>query len=252
MTKKNIKDKRPLIQLDGKSFGKWTVLAEVEDSFPRKWLCKCCCGIEKAVSQNSLTHNKSSSCGCGFFRDKWLGKRYGRLVVIKYYSGASKNGARVDCQCDCGKIKNVLAGNLARGNIQSCGCYRSEAMRLNGQKNGKKRYKGCGDLSGKYYNKIKRRCGQIREFNVSIEYLWKLFLSQDKKCKLSGLTISLDPIYSSGNQTASLDRIEPSIGYIEGNVQWVHKNVNWIKQDFNDTEFLEYIKIIYKHNFPNE
>ncbi len=48
-------------------------------------------------------------------------ERYGRLRPIEYIRG---KGWR--CVCDCGNEKTVLGGNLRRGNVVSCGCFRSE------------------------------------------------------------------------------------------------------------------------------
>lgn len=51
-------------------FGRWTVIGSADPasyitkkSVPR-WLCRCACGIERAVTQMSLRNGKSSSCGC--------------------------------------------------------------------------------------------------------------------------------------------------------------------------------------------
>ena len=83
------------------------------------------------------------------------------------------------------------------------------------------------------------------EYSLTTEYLWKLFLEQNKKCKLSGIDICFPP---SGNvehrslMTASLDRIDSSKGYIEGNVQWVHKHINLMKNVFSNEYFIEMCK----------
>lgn len=59
--------KQPM-DLTGRSFGNWTVLRSGEStvkatwSQPR-WLCRCSCGLEKQVFQNSLVHGKSTGCG---------------------------------------------------------------------------------------------------------------------------------------------------------------------------------------------
>lgn len=50
--------------------------------------------------------------------------------------------------------------------------------------------------------------------------------------------------------TASLDRINSSIGYIEGNVQWVHKDVNKMKMAMVEDKFLYWCKTISQHNNP--
>jgi hypothetical protein len=41
------------------------------------------------------------------------------------------------------------------------------------------------------------------------------------------------------NSSASLDRIDSSIGYIDGNVQWLAGKVNMMKQSYTQEEFIE-------------
>jgi len=50
-----------------------------------------------------------------------VGKRYGRLVVVKY-AGNSK----WLCQCDCGNTKIANTSSLNGGRTQSCGCLHKE------------------------------------------------------------------------------------------------------------------------------
>lgn len=38
------------------------------------------------------------------------------------------------CKCDCGNIKEVLADELKKGLVKSCGCLRDEKRKLNGKK----------------------------------------------------------------------------------------------------------------------
>jgi len=55
-----------------------------------------------------------------------LGKRFGRLVVLRQ-GGKAKNGQlKWICQCDCGNTAHVLGCNLRTGNTISCGCYHKE------------------------------------------------------------------------------------------------------------------------------
>lgn len=52
------------------------------------------------------------------------GDRFGRLVVLTPCFGRNRHKAiQVECLCDCGKVKIVLAQNLLRGHTLSCGCY---------------------------------------------------------------------------------------------------------------------------------
>lgn len=73
-------------------------------------------------------------------------------------------------------------------------------------------------------------------FDVEDEYLADLLIKQDFKCALTGWDINAEKVQ---NNTASLDRIDSSIGYVKGNVQWVHKMVNMCKQSYSQEEFIE-------------
>lgn len=50
------------VDLLGRRFGRWTVIADGEAQY--SWLCRCDCGNEKTVSAAHLTRGASSSCGC--------------------------------------------------------------------------------------------------------------------------------------------------------------------------------------------
>lgn len=55
------------IDITGKRFGRWTVLAEGEHEQGKssKWVCKCDCGtVKTAVLYSALTKGNSMSCGC--------------------------------------------------------------------------------------------------------------------------------------------------------------------------------------------
>lgn len=118
------------------------------------------------------------------------------------------------------------------------------------------KFKGCGDLSGSYLNSIIQRAEKKKlKYNVAPEYLWNLFLEQDRKCALSGVDITLDRHFGTNSrdnttkftQTASLDRIDSAKGYIEGNVQWIHKQVNLMKLDMGQDEFVDFCDLISKN-----
>ena len=56
---------------------------------------------------------------------KYIGKRFGKLVVLSKI-GTHKNGCPiVECICDCGKTTKVIVSNLTSGSslTVSCGCY---------------------------------------------------------------------------------------------------------------------------------
>ena len=99
------------------------------------------------------------------------------------------------------------------------------------------RYSGYEGISGSIWGRIKEAAIRRNlEWAITIEEIWELFITQDKKCALTLLPIQI------GNgrlrETASLDRKDSTKGYIKGNVQWVHRNVNIIKYSCSQEYFI--------------
>lgn len=69
--------------------------------------------------------------------------------------------------------------------------------------------------------------------------MWELFLKQRGKCALTGEDLKLG---YKNNQTASLDRIDNSIGYEKNNIQWVHKDINTkLKKYITEDKLKKYV-----------
>lgn len=186
--------------------------------------------VTKATIWKWLKKYNIQRIGRIYSREDLSGKKFGYLTAIRYCHwkefNTSKSKTMWLCECECGKFRLVDSYDLTHNKIISCGC-----------KNGERLYSGIGDLSGTYYNACKKGALQRNlEFSVSKEFLWNLFLKQNKKCALTDLDIQLQKHYKLDyqNQTASLDRIDSSKGYIEGNVQWVHRDVNFLKGNRNE------------------
>lgn len=71
--------------LEGRTFGRWTVLKRANDRNQRRirFICKCSCGIEKSVASEFLLNGQSSSCGC-------FKKERSRLLLLKHGLSNSK------------------------------------------------------------------------------------------------------------------------------------------------------------------
>lgn len=141
-----------------------------------------------------------------------------------------------EIECNCGTIRYMSHAVLLR-NPTYCG---NNCDLL-------KKYKPVGDLSSKYWNNLTTRSlkkGIIVE--ITMEYSWNLFLTQNKKCKLSGIDLVMNK--KNVINTASLDRIDSKKGYTEGNVQWVHRDINQMKMEFSDEYFIEMCKKIAINN----
>lgn len=159
------------------------------------------------------------------------GQKFGYLTVLKKV-GTSKAGYAIWlCKCDCGLEKEVMSAHLVQKGVQSCGSCA--------------RYKGCKELSGTFWNHIKRGA-KVRnlEFSITVEDAWNLLVKQDFKCALTGMELVLKRTNNRYNGTgtinnASLDRIDSSKGYTKDNIQWLDKDVNRMKWHFSEKRFIE-------------
>lgn len=168
------------------------------------------------------------------------------LVIDDNIIELGKSQFAVTCQCVCGVEKPVRITALQKGLSKGCEC---RGLRINLKKG------TCvGDLSRTLYGRFEKSA-RVRkiEWGVDMEYLWGLYLKQNKKCALSDVDLHMQKQVLRGkgesNITASLDRIDSSKGYIKGNVQWVHKDVNKMKQDLNESYFVELCKLISNKNY---
>ncbi len=191
-------------------------------------------GFFKITSQTVKNILRRSGVVCDFRKNKWDDKNTNEIVRL-YESGLSllKIAEIFDT------THTTISKKLRKLNIK-----------LRENKREAKRSTGYKNLSGSHWARIKASAkNRGLEFYISIEYAYSIYISQNQKCKLSGVDIVLCPLYyDKSNSTASLDRIDSSRGYIEGNIQWVHKSVNVMKQAMLDNEFIDWCRKISNHN----
>jgi hypothetical protein len=169
-----------------------------------------------------------------------VGTVFGDLTIVETgIKVPGRDNRRVKVRCSCGTEKLVLPAHLVSGNIQSCGCRKLRCGQAN------PRFKGFGEISGSLFRGIE---GGARSrnllFDVTVEYLWDLYLRQGRKCALTGLPIHMRQHGKKG--TASLDRINSDLPYLGGNVQWVHKAVNLMKGSLDQQAFVAICGVVAK------
>ena len=127
---------------------------------------------------------------------------------------------------------------------QSC-----NSCRINKLKEGYN-WKGVGEISHDFFNSYYHSSrAKNLEFEIDLEYLWDLFLTQKRKCALTGRELSFRTSWKErSNQTASIDRIDSTKGYIKGNIQWVHKEINFFKSNYDNNLFINICKEIAEYN----
>lgn len=183
----------------------------------------------------------------GVFRDL-TGMVFGRLTVIgpaENIMSGERSVVAWKCVCGCGEGRTIRTDHLTTGACKTCGCSR----KIIGPEN--RGWKGIGDLPGHYFCHLKNRAKAKRwDFNVTPEYLWNMFLTQERKCALSGLEIEFPKEYRKRGGTASLDRMFSSSGYVVGNVQWVHRDINIMKNIFRPEVFHMYCWMVANRKNP--
>lgn len=163
------------------------------------------------------------------------GEKYNKFEVLEV---EQRNKVRV--RCECGYEGFRRASHLESGRTRMCKSCASKETAASYPPPVKRQAVG---LLGKTYYSSLRRGADVRglEWSVSQEYLWSIFTG---KCALTGqeITLSLETHNSAPAYhyfTASLDRIDSSLGYIEGNVQWVHKDINRLKNNYDQEDFIK-------------
>lgn len=236
----------------GYKINNWTI---IEGPFKIKgkdhFKIRCQCGHEQINELRYILSNRFSkscrSCSQKARRQNdgvkfSVGSKFQNLTILsepKRYKGNSYYKVK----CDCGHIYYTGHPTLVRKSkgttLPYCNaCFSSD------KKKPKRNTMVSDNISKSLYGKLVYNA-KIRgiDFKLSPEYLEDLWVKQNGKCALSNLDItldvrSIDVKYTKG--TASLDRIDSTIGYIEGNVQWVHKYINYMKCDFTQNEFIDF------------
>ena len=248
-----------LIDLTGQKFGKLIVLGRGEDWISPnrtkirqvRWRVKCEeCEIEYVLLKSAFLVKKNQNCRqhSHSYIDL-IGKRFGKLTVIEkdekdYIAPKSKNKyIRWICKCDCGNSVSIMGGSLMAKKTTKCKECHYKSRRLNGY------------ISNRHFDRIRLRAKKRNIYfdpKIDKKYLWDLFLKQNRKCALSGISIHFaETVKKEGHNkgtSASLDRIDSSKGYIKSNIQWLHKDINKMKLAYSTSEFIKICKDIIRWN----
>ncbi len=211
----------------------------------RYWLCRCECGREYPIYEQSLKTNKNYKVTqCKFCnrttRESIQYKKFGSWTPIKKIEGWGKT--RWICKCDCGFTSEHRQSDVLANKSQQCKKCCS-----------KKNY--IHNMGKYFYERIKE--GAIKrnlEINITQEDIANLFIQQEEKCSLTGIPLNFATDYydwKHGGANASLDRTDNSIGYTLNNVTWVHKDINKMKHAFPLNYFISICCLVadnYKNN----
>lgn len=151
-----------------------------------------------------------------------LGKRFGRLTVIKRVENTKLGDAQWLCQCDCGNKKVILGKSLRIGSTRSCGCLLSECSKERMTKLMTKHGKSNSRLY-RVWASMKDRCNSptYKEYynyggrGISVCEEWQKFEPFYKWAMVNGYKKGLE-----------IDRIDNDGNYEPNNCRWVTRKQN--------------------------
>ncbi|MFH2018621.1 MAG: hypothetical protein ABII98_01375, partial [bacterium] len=114
------------IQMSNKKYGALTALRFIENgSNGARWEFLCDCGNKKIIDGYLVRRGSVRTCGCGIgIKNNFIGKRFGKLLIIKRM-GVSKDRSLIwEARCDCGNVIKIASKYLLSGGTKSCGCLR--------------------------------------------------------------------------------------------------------------------------------
>lgn len=226
------------------------------------WNVVCDCGREKKMETGCIFITQN----CGKHKPKGLenprvkdytGMIFGKLKVIKYAGSETdipktkKTGKNMyhsmwECLCECGNIKIIRSGSLHSGGAKSCGCE----TRRPGRRSPK--WKGSRLLSASFWGTLTHGAKSMdREVTITPEDVEALYEKQGRRCAMTKIPIdfgNLDIRHADRKVTASVDRIDSSIGYTKENIQIVHRDINWMKNIYSKDYFIEMCKLVARNN----
>lgn len=85
-------------------------------------------------------------------------------------------------------------------------------------------------------------------FDLNINDITNIYITQNCKCALSGLDISYVKGRSLQKQHLSIDRINSDKGYSSDNIQLVDKRINMMKGSLSNEEFIYLCKCVAEYN----
>lgn len=201
--------------LSGRKIGKLTILKKLpmKKSYVQ-YECVCDCGTRFITSAFALKSPYEKCCkNCRTPKvDDISGKRFGRLVAIRYAGKSNGKQTLWECKCNCGNSVIVHQQNLISGHTKSCGCYNREVSIERNTTHGDTNtriYRIWHDMMLRCYSPKHKSYYLYGEKGIAVCQEWKEY-NKFKKWALN----------NGYEENLSIDRIDNAKGYEPSNCRW--------------------------------
>jgi len=92
-----------------------------------------------------------------------------------------------------------------------------------------------GTVQAKYHGSKRNARAKGYTHTITLDFLKDMWASQRGKCALTGVDMGF---VGSGWNSASIDRINPKLGYVPSNVQWTCWRPNEAKSNMTNDDFV--------------
>lgn len=152
---------------------------------------------------------------------KYVGKRYGRLVITSFSHKDGGTQYFFNCDCDCGEKRTVRIGAMAirsKNRTQSCGCLRKEMAIKANTGNTYNRLNSGENAINRLFNRYKTdalKRGIV--FEITKEFFNKTIVENCFYCETPANKFFKPKNGFGGIEYNGIDRVDNSLGYLERN-----------------------------------
>jgi hypothetical protein len=157
------------------------------------------------------------------------GKKFGRLLVVRH-TGVDKHRKHLwECLCDCGNTTIVAGSKLVSGNTKSCKCLTRDKFRAMVTTHGR-----SGTIEHRMFHASKSRAKK-----ENIPHTLELSdITIPEYCPVLGMKLCLENKKIHQENSPSLDKLIPALGYVKGNIRVISFRANWLKQNASWEELM--------------
>ncbi len=163
-----------------------------------------------------------------FEQEDLIDRKVGKLTFTgKFIS--TKGGRAWEAECECGNLTHIRSRYiLEQKHLQCNSCALSY-------------YTNVYPVRGRYMTALEANSRNRKKdiaVEVTLDDLNFLWFSQQGRCALTGVLLTLKTKSVDSDATASVDRKNSNGPYSVDNTQWVHKTINRAKMDLSEEEFI--------------